>query len=140
MPFKGYKQTKKHREKNSESHRGMDKPWAKNLPQLFKAGVSHNKGAKHWCWKGGICQNKEYRSWIKNKRNRILRGIYPKHTFKQWGDLIKIFNYKCALCGKKKPLNIDHIIPISKKGTDEIENIQPLCRNCNSKKSNKIYE
>jgi len=44
---------------------------------------------------------------------------------------------RCALCGATKderPLDIDHIIPRSKKGKTEYENLQVLCSKCNRTK------
>ena len=43
----------------------------------------------------------------------------------------------CVICGSKKRLNIDHIVPISKGGTNSMDNVQILCFSCNRKKSNK---
>lgn len=45
---------------------------------------------------------------------------------------------KCKICSSTKFLSVDHIIPISKGGTDCISNKQTLCRKCNSSKSNKL--
>jgi len=47
----------------------------------------------------------------------------------------------CVLCSREfsetLKKEIDHIIPISKDGSNWPSNLQLLCRNCNAKKSNK---
>jgi 5-methylcytosine-specific restriction endonuclease McrA len=35
-------------------------------------------------------------------------------------------------------MTVDHIIPRAKGGGEELENKQPMCRDCNTKKSDKI--
>jgi hypothetical protein len=45
---------------------------------------------------------------------------------------------KCVLCNKQENLEFDHIIPISKGGSNSLNNLQLLCITCNRKKSNKI--
>ena len=44
----------------------------------------------------------------------------------------------CVECGAKDYLEYDHIIPVSKGGSNTVQNVQLLCRRCNGKKSNKI--
>ena len=88
-------------------------------------------------WKGGLCKDIKYLNWLKNKRNRLKRKAIGSHTFKEWEALKVKHNWTCLHCGKSEPkikLTEDHIIPLSKGGSDSIDNIQPLCGSCNSKK------
>lgn len=48
--------------------------------------------------------------------------------------ILKRFNNKCVQCGSEEKLHIDHIIPISRGGREDEDNMQVLCRTCNLKK------
>lgn len=99
-------------------------------------------------------------------RQRLLRlkNIGGKHTYIEWLRLKKRFNYCCAMCGIPEEmlerkwagtqftkLTQDHIIPIEKWNKwikyhpeikykcNDIENIQPACISCNSKKRDKLF-
>jgi 5-methylcytosine-specific restriction endonuclease McrA len=59
-----------------------------------------------------------------------------------WHWLCEQLDNRCQYCGHQFParkLEIDHIIPVSKGGTSSRENIQPLCRSCNSKKRDAYF-
>jgi 5-methylcytosine-specific restriction endonuclease McrA len=59
----------------------------------------------------------------------------------EWKDRKALYGNRCACCAKPESevkLQLDHIVPVSKDGTNEIENTQPLCRTCNLKKRVKI--
>ena len=45
---------------------------------------------------------------------------------------------KCVICGSQENLEFDHIIPISKGGSNTARKIQLLCERCNRSKGNKI--
>ena len=86
------------------------------------------------------CKNHpENISHLKARRYAREKGAEGSHTLNDWNKLKESCGYLCLHCGEKKKLTKDHIMPLSKGGSDYITNIQPLCKNCNSKKSN-IYE
>lgn len=68
-----------------------------------------------------------------NRKNRRQISYY-KETLNK---LLHKYKFKCCECGCKDNLTIDHIIPVSNGGSDEITNLQILCKSCNSKKGNK---
>jgi len=45
---------------------------------------------------------------------------------------------KCVKCGSRENLEYDHIIPISKGGSNTVRNIELLCEKCNREKKDKI--
>lgn len=113
-----------------------------NLPfyeQFAYKGV-RSKGESKQVYHRNYCStHPENIAHLKSRRYALERNAEGSHSLKQWQELKKSYKNKCAICGQEKKLTKDHIIPLSKGGTDFIENIQPLCRNCNSKKHNKIY-
>jgi uncharacterized protein YdaU (DUF1376 family) len=62
------------------------------------------------------------------------------HTQEEWIAIGDVCDHRCVRCGIHETelhgsaLCKDHIVPIYQGGSDSIENIQPMCRNCNSSK------
>ena len=88
--------------------------------------------------------NKKLKEYIKK---RGIKKIFSHRTLAS-GIISGSVRYKvllraknrCESCGissSKKALEVDHIIPRSKGGKDELSNFQALCYTCNSQKSNK---
>jgi len=61
-----------------------------------------------------------------------LQGYEVKeYLLDKWGR-------KCAYCGKTDvPLEVEHIVPKSRGGTDRVSNLTIACRKCNLKKGDK---
>ena len=61
-----------------------------------------------------------------SKRNRLVLAM-----------LAAGHSWSCVECGSHEDVTIDHIIPLSHGGSDDISNLRFLCRSCNSRKSDK---
>lgn len=74
------------------------------------------------------------------KRRAIKNGADGHCTPEQIESLKKKTKGICWACGHKRRLTIDHIVPLSKGGSNSINNIQFLCKPCNSAKRDKDPE
>jgi 5-methylcytosine-specific restriction endonuclease McrA len=63
------------------------------------------------------------------------------HTWSEFRDKCRDLGWKCYWCGcelNTKTSTQDHVLPISKGGSNWITNIVPACKPCNSKKRDRI--
>jgi len=118
---------KEWRKKNAEWNRERKRKWnAENYEEKIKPYQQQYR----------LTHREEKYSSNRKYRNLKL-SCEGSHTEVEWLALLKYYENQCLSCGSKENLSRDHIIPLSKRGSDYIENIQPLCRSCNSKKKDK---
>jgi 5-methylcytosine-specific restriction endonuclease McrA len=93
------------------------------------------------------------RQWARSHSDKIQAKDHARRAFKigkpssftaaEWKSLKERYNYTCLRCGRREPaikLTADHVVPISKGGAGTIDNIQPLCKPCNSAKHDDIID
>lgn len=94
----------------------------------------HLQGEKSHGWKGGYYVRQTIARAVRRVREREAGGA---HTPQEWETVKAQYNWTCPCCRRSEPdikLTKDHIIAVAKGGSNNIENIQPLCKRCNSKK------
>lgn len=136
-----------------------------HIPTLEMRKKMGTKGANNHFWKGGLTydltqyeylwrrKNLEHsraymRAWKKNHRTQAniglinyrakVRAAKGSFTIKEWENKKEDFGNRCVVCKKARKLTVDHIIPISRNGSNYIENIQPLCESCNYSKQDRL--
>ena len=66
------------------------------------------------------------------------RGAPGSHSHQEWVNKLSECGNRCVYCGRMGvPLARDHVVPIVLGGSNNIDNIVPACRSCNSRKGRK---
>lgn len=84
------------------------------------------------------------RNIVCSKRRAKIRQLIHNFTWNEWKEKLNVTEGICPMCNKYvgiDKLTLDHIIPICKAPVGfiyNIDDVQPLCFLCNSKKSDKI--
>lgn len=82
---------------------------------------------------------------VKAKRNRRRGRQYGSTSHFTWSEFTRLFirfDRRCAYCenvieGQADP---DHVVPLSRGGSNSITNILPSCRGCNSDKRDLLLD
>jgi 5-methylcytosine-specific restriction endonuclease McrA len=89
---------------------------------------------------------------IEQKEKRIQRAVArvrqnesaSSSTRQPIPDDVKLFVWqrdggRCVKCGSQQNLEFDHIIPVSKGGSNTARNLQLLCEECNRSKGANLF-
>jgi 5-methylcytosine-specific restriction endonuclease McrA len=103
-------------QENAEYKRQYQSQWQRDNPDLANA------------------RNHRYRA-------RLLAAPGDGWTPEQWQAVLDHYapDGKCLACGKKRKLTVDHVVMLQDGGANDISNVQPLCRRCNSRRESMDY-
>lgn len=130
---------------NPDKVRSYKATWKRNNPRSWAADLKATIRAKAYQKRHPDRHYEHVKVWRKKNPDLLLSYFHkrralelnapgPHFTAPQWQALKIKYKNRCLSCRKTRTLVPDHVIPISKGGSNGIRNIQPLCQSCNSKK------
>ena len=107
--------------RNPQRKRDYERTWRVAHPDKWAAQMES--------WRARNAER--IRSYQKTSKARRRSGTQGHFTAAEWRDLCAQHGNRCLRCGAEGSLSVDHVVPISRGGTNTIDNIQPLCLPCN---------
>jgi|GEM_PF-3276433 len=116
-------------ERRKANYNAMKRQFAKDHPEEARA-----------MWKRRRERDWQSRRTVEHRRRANELGASGSHTTAEWRQRLEDFNHACAYCGKAvtgRQAHKDHIIALSRGGTNDAANLAVACRSCNSRKGNR---
>jgi 5-methylcytosine-specific restriction endonuclease McrA len=90
--------------------------------------------SKEWA-EDNLEKVKQFKANNRRKRRAAKHAGRGSFTAEEFEELCEKYGNKCLSCGSMGVLlEADHVVPLTRGGSDDISNIQPLCGACNRKK------
>jgi 5-methylcytosine-specific restriction endonuclease McrA len=116
-------------------NKNRDKKRAKDVRYYQRHKPEHMRYSRQW-----KRNNPDKVRIIELRRRARKERCGGTHTLPEWKALCNQYGNKCLSCGNTGRLTVDHVIPLSKGGTNDIGNLQPLCLSCNIRKNTRIID
>lgn len=92
----------------------------------------------------------EYNRDYKKKHRKLIAFLQRQYVSRKNGAVgtateeqiksrLDYHGNRCIYCGRDGPMEIEHMIPLSRGGTNWPANLAPACRSCNSSKRSKTF-
>ena len=115
--------------KNPAPTRARARAWARANPQRINE--------RNRAWRIAHPDLARAHTQATKARRRSAEGSF---TAAEWRAMCDRYGNVCLACGASGKLSADHIVPLSRGGSNTIENIQPLCLACNLRKATQIID
>jgi hypothetical protein len=115
------------RRTQSERIRERDRIWRERNP------ASVREARKRYAQRHREKVN-EFTRRRKARRRAGRVASFAPLTSKQKEQVFAVWRNCCAYCGSAEKLSVDHVLPLIRGGLDEVSNILPACRFCNTSK------
>jgi predicted restriction endonuclease len=100
-------------EREREVVKARSKIWAESNPDKVRSAKANNR----------------------RKRRAARHASSGSFTAEEFRALCERYGNRCLACGDTEAvLRADHVVPLTRGGSDDIGNIQPLCGSCNRSK------